>query len=161
MSVKQKLDVIDLIINVLREHERTLDSIRTEFNSLMERLESVCQEMEQVISEENPEPTHGLEVKTSTIFNLLENKAFTSQSFTFDEQPSPLGDHVLIDHVKKRTLIYGKSLARANIPLWNILLFQGTEEPYGEPLESYYFDSERNMLSWIIKYVLREPELKI
>jgi len=160
MSVKQKMDVIDLIINVLREHERTLDDVGIEFDSLIKRLENVCQELEQGILEKKPEPIQARAVKTSTIIDLLENKAFSTPLFTFEKKTSPIGDHFLIDHIKKRTLIFGKSLARANIPLWNIFLLQGTEEPYGDPLESYYIDSERMMLAWIIKYMLRELETK-
>lgn len=160
MSVKQKLDVVDLVINVLREHERALDSLWIKYDSLIKRLESVSQELEQEILEKKPKTDQDRTVKISIIINILENRAFTTPLFSFDKKPGQPSDHFLIDHVKERTLIFGKSLARANIPLWNTFFFQGTEEPYGEPLESYYFDSERMMLAWIVKYMLRELEIE-
>jgi len=160
MSVKQKVDVLDLIINVLREHEKTLDGIGKKFDSRINRLEYLTQELEQEILERKPELNQGRTFQVSTIIDLLEKKAFTSTSFTFGEKPSPHGNYFLIDHIEKQTLIFGESLARSNIPLWNIFIFHGTKEPYGKPLESNYFDSERMMLAWIIKYMLRKQKIE-
>ena len=41
-SIKEKMDVLDFIINILREHERT-------FDTLIKRLEMLCQEQESII----------------------------------------------------------------------------------------------------------------
>ncbi len=45
MSVKDKMDVLDLIINILMEHEKRLDNI-------VERLESNIQSIEYLIKKE-------------------------------------------------------------------------------------------------------------
>lgn len=45
MGVEGKIDVLDFLINILREHERTLDG-------LLERLETVSQELEYWITRE-------------------------------------------------------------------------------------------------------------
>lgn len=43
--IKEKIDVIDFIINTLIEHERKLDN-------LLGRLEMLCKEQEQIIKKE-------------------------------------------------------------------------------------------------------------
>jgi len=50
---KGKVDVLDLVINVLREHEATLDKLLERLDTLIEafsviqvRLEVLCEEME-------------------------------------------------------------------------------------------------------------------
>ena len=44
-TIKEKIDVIDFIINTLIEHERKLDN-------LLGRLEMLCKEQEQIIKKE-------------------------------------------------------------------------------------------------------------
>ena len=53
ISVKERLDVLDFIIKILREHERTLET-------LIGRLEMLCQEYEHSIMREKyaPESSH-------------------------------------------------------------------------------------------------------
>ena len=135
MSLKQKMDVLDFIINVLREHERRLDII--------------CQELEQRVVSENPY------VPRSTILSLLEYIAFETPSFSFFRKPSTLGDYVLIDYINNRKLIFGRSHAESNVYLWNVYLFQVSEGISNKQLESHAFDSEGIMLAWIIRYMLR------
>ena len=135
MSLKLKMDVLDFIINVLRDHERTLDNI--------------CHELEQRLVSEGPYVT------ISTILSLLEYRAFETPSFSFFRKPNTLGDYVLIDQINNQKLIFGRSPAQSNAYLWNVNLFQVGEGISDKQLESHYFDSERMMLAWIIKYMLR------
>ena len=55
MSDRAKLDVVDLMINVLREHERSLDL-------LIERLETVVQGMQEILDDKSDlSPTYEME----------------------------------------------------------------------------------------------------
>lgn len=140
------MDVLDFIINVLREHEKTLDS-------LIERLEHLPPEPEIWIMEENRDILQAHVVTLSIIIDILENRTFKNPLFSFESQITPSSDNILIDHINKRTLVFGKS------PLdpskWSVNVFQGTKKRDSEQLQSHSFDSERKMLAWIIKYILQ------
>ena len=61
MSVKGKMDVLDFVINVLREHER-------ELNSLIGRLETISQEFEYWIKRMKQE---SISIRTQEVLNEL------------------------------------------------------------------------------------------
>jgi len=61
MSVREKMDVLDFIINILREHEITL-------NNLVRRLEMLCQEFERRIMRERYDT---VSLRTQEILNDL------------------------------------------------------------------------------------------
>jgi hypothetical protein len=138
------MDVLDFIINVLREHEKTLDG-------LIERLESL--EPEIWILEEKREIVQAYVLTLTIAFNILENRDFRNPFFSYESKPNLYGENILRDHINKRTLVFGES--PSNPSRWDVRVFHGTEN-YGEQLQSRHFYSERKMLVWIIKYILRE-----
>jgi len=65
MGLKEKLDVLDFIINILREHERTLDDIvgrleilfqETERKSIRQEYDPVSLRMQKILSDLLGEP---------------------------------------------------------------------------------------------------------
>lgn len=141
------MDALDLIINVLREHERALDR-------LIERIEHLYPRHERWILEEKPDILQTRMLTLSMITNILENKMFNNPSFSFKSKPHPYGDNILIDKVNNRKMVFGKSVSDPS--QWNVRVLKGTEKRYDQHLQTHSFDSERKMLSWIIKYILRE-----
>lgn len=61
MSIREKLDVLDFIINILREHESALDN-------LIRRLDMLCQEFERSIMREKYDT---VSLRTKEILNDL------------------------------------------------------------------------------------------
>lgn len=141
------MDVLDFIINVLREHEKTLDS-------LIERLEHLYHEPEIWVLEEKFDVLQTHMVTLSIMIDVLENRAFKNPLFTFENKTLPYSDGVLIDHINKRKLVFGRSVPDPS--RWNVSLFQADEKRSNKQIQSHSFDSERKMLAWIFKYVLQE-----
>ena len=141
------MDVLDFIINVLREHEKTLDG-------LIGRIESLYQEPEIWILEEKREIVQAHVLSLTIAINILENREFRNPFFSFEGKPNLYSDNILTDHINKRTLVFGKS--PSDSLRWDLHVFWGTERRYVKQLQSRHFDSERRMLVWVIKYILQE-----
>ena len=141
------MDVLDFIINVLREHEKTLDS-------LIGRLETLYQEPEIWILEEKREIVQTYALTLTIAINILEKKEFRNPFFSFENKPDLYGENILTDHINKRTMIFGKSPSESS--RWDLHMFRGTNKRYDKQLKYRRFDSERKMLVWVIKYILRE-----
>jgi hypothetical protein len=146
LSLKQKMDSLDFTLNILREHERALDLLE-------QRLGSLVRELDRRVSSDE----QSLEV--FTLINLLEYRPFETPSFSFYKKPGGSGDHALIDKIYNRKLVFGRSREKSNVSLWSVQVFKGTEETSEKPMESHYFDSERTMLAWMIRYMLRESRV--
>jgi hypothetical protein len=139
MSLKQKMDVLDFVITVLREHELALDKLKDRFENILGEVE------EKIVYKET-----GLEI--SSIINLLENKPFETNFISFYDEPNTRGDHTIIDKKNNRKLIFGRSHEKSNIDLWNVYQYS-LEETTDRKTEQHYFDSEKTMLAWIIRYL--------
>jgi hypothetical protein len=150
VNVKEKMDALDLIINVLRDHEKALDDLERRFEKLMRRLDKNDVEEKSIVA--------GSSDVMSTILALLEYQPFSNSSFSFECKVSADGCCVLTDYRNNRALSFGRSDIKANIPLWSVNVFEGEEKTDSDPVESCYFDSESSMHAWPIRYVLRAEQ---
>lgn len=150
VNVKEKMDALDLIINVLRDHEKALDDLERRFEKLMHRLDKNETEEKNLVA--------GSSDVMSTILDLLEYQPFSNSSFSFECKTGTDGRCVLTDYRNNRALSFGKSDVKANIPLWSVNVFEGEGKTDSDPVESYYFDSESSMHAWLIRYVLRTEQ---
>ena len=142
MSLKQKLDSLDFTLNILREHERSLDILE-------QRLGSLVRDLDQRVSSR----VQSLDIVT--LIDLFEYKAFETSSFSFYQESDNKGNYVLIDNIYDRRLVFGESEENLDTRFWFVSVFHGVETRVKNSTEHHYFDSERMMLAWIVRYMNR------